>query len=433
MVWLTTAIMVLVPFQALITTWPGSNLGHLDLLRIWKELLLIPLTLGALWLVYRDKNRFIQLFRNKLILIILFYILLHIGLGLSAYLSHKVNRSALIYGMLINLRFLVFFVDCLVVASFSTWLGKNWRQILLWPALIVISFGLLQHFVLPKDFLRHFGYGPKTIPAFQTVDQKPQYARLQSTLRGPNPLGAYLVLIITTAAYFFTKKRQRSVWAVYILLTSVVLFFTYSRSAWLGATLSVLSLAYYLFSNRLWRKRLTLALACIFIIFGGLILAFRNNNTVQNTFFHTDETSTSSQSTNQVHSQALAQGLSSLAEEPFGSGPGTAGPASARNDGNVRIAENYFVQIGQEVGIIGLITFLVINSMIFKYLWQNRSQTLPKVLAASLIGLTVINLISHAWTDDTLSILWWGLAGVALSPVILNKKRNRNEIQRETT
>jgi len=36
-------------------------------------------------------------------------------------------------------------------------------------------------------------------------------------------------------------------------------------------------------------------------------------------------------------------------------------------------------------------------------------------LLASLIGLIFVNLVSHAWADDTLAYVWWGLAGIALS------------------
>jgi hypothetical protein len=35
-------------------------------------------------------------------------------------------------------------------------------------------------------------------------------------------------------------------------------------------------------------------------------------------------------------------------------------------------------------------------------------------LLASLIGISFVNLLSHAWADDTLAYLWWGLAGIAI-------------------
>jgi hypothetical protein len=49
-------------------------------------------------------------------------------------------------------------------------------------------------------------------------------------------------------------------------------------------------------------------------------------------------------------------------------------------------------------------------------LYQRIPQSrLALVLFASLIGITVVNLLSHAWTDDTLAYVWWGFAGIALA------------------
>ena len=104
-----------------------------------------------------------------------------------------------------------------------------------------------------------------------------------------------------------------------------------------------------------------------------------------------------------------------MLREPLGQGPGTAGPASFRNDNPARISENYFIQIGQEVGILGLLLFVAINIGIARELWVRRDQLLSLVLLTSLAGLTLVNLISHAWADDTLGLIFWGLAGIAIA------------------
>jgi len=213
--YIIAAILALLPFHAFFTTWLGGTFGHFDLFRIWKELLLVPVTVAAGWLLYKDPKTKGWLKKTGLLYLILGYILLHLLLGWLAFAHHRVNASALIYALLSNLRFLVFFVVCLVVSARSAWLKQHWKQLVLIPAVVVITFGLLQHFVLQPDFLRHFGYGPKTIPAYQAVDQKSAYARLQSTLRGPNPLGAYLVLIIALLTMLiYTNDKRRNWWIV---------------------------------------------------------------------------------------------------------------------------------------------------------------------------------------------------------------------------
>ncbi len=58
-----------------------------------------------------------------------------------------------------------------------------------------------------------------------------------------------------------------------------------------------------------------------------------------------------------------------------------------------KIAENYFVQVGQEVGILGLALFVWINVLLGKMLLENRDKNLMKpVLFTTLIGLTLVSI-----------------------------------------
>ena len=436
------AILVLLPFHAVLTTWLGSNFGHLDAWRIWKELLIALMVPGALYLVYRthpkkdlgwvlrDERLRDWFRRNRLIALILAYVALHLLLGGLALAGNRVNVTALIYALLINLRFLVFFVLVMAIAA-KTNLKTHWKKLLLWPALVVIIFGLLQQFVLPPDFLRHFGYGPDTIPAVQTVDEKLEYRRVQSTLRGANPLGAYLLVVITALAVLLIEARTIKKTATkippntyYLLLTTtlLVLFLTYSRSAWLGTLLSLTALGFWSLRRARVRRWAALGAVIFTVTFGATVWILRDNDRLQNTLFHSDETSQSSESSNTGRARALQTGLADVIKEPFGRGPGTAGPASVRGDQPARIAENYYLQIAQEVGLLGLALFVAINIYVASALWQRREDPLALILLASLAGLTLINILSHAWTDDTLSLIWWGLAGIALAPAIMQRK-----------
>lgn len=393
----------------------------------------MPIGLGALWLGLRDKRIRGWLKTSKLFYLILVYVLLNLVMGVVALIRHEVNDSALIYALLINLRFPIFFVICLLITAHNGWLQQHWQKILLLPALLVIVFGLLQHFVLPADALRHVGYGPDTIVAYQAVDLKQNYVRVQSTLRGPNPLGAYLILIITTVvSLFIAKKKQRVKWGTYVLAAGLVLFFTYSRSGWAGTLFAVLLVVWWGLKNPKLRRWLAVGISVFVLMGAGSIVALRHNDYVQNTLFHTDEHSSSAESSNQERKSNLKSAAKDIAREPLGRGPGTAGPASVRNNHPARIAENYYLQIGQEVGILGLIVFLAINIVVALELWRQRDK-FSLILLASLAGITIVNMLSHAWADDTLSLLWWGLAGIALGSGILNKIANKNETKTQTT
>jgi hypothetical protein len=111
--------------------------------------------------------------------------------------------------------------------------------------------------------------------------------------------------------------------------------------------------------------------------------------------------------------------------DPFGRGPGSAGPASEHNDKPARISENYFLQIGQEAGWLGLGLFAAITILVGKTLWDKREDQLAMIMLVSLIGLTFVNLLLHAWADDTLAYVWWGMAGVAVGSVVVKPKAGK--------
>lgn len=430
--WVILAILALLPFHAFFTTWLGANFGYLDLFRTWKELLTALLSAGAVVLLLRHKDlrkQFTNSFVAKLIIVYIGFTLLR---ALYGYVSGNVNLEATLYALLNDLRYFVFFVITWLVAKRSGLLLRYWQQAVVSPAVIVVVFGLLQQFVLDKNFLTHFGYGQATIPAYQAVDLKPEYARAQSTLRGPNPLGAYLSFIIVLLGGIWLKaKQQRVIYGLLIAMSFVLIFFTYSRSAWIGTVAGLTVLIILLINNQRVRKVMLLSIAVTLLITSMLVIALRNNNIVQNTFFHTDETSTSGDSSNQARASALIDNVRDAIKHPLGEGPGSAGPASFRNNAEPKIAENYYVQIAQELGWLGLVIYLLISITVAWELWLRKNDLLAAVLLASLVGITLINMVSHAWADDTLSLIWWGLAGIALSqPVIL--KANIHEKTKNT-
>lgn len=417
------AVIVLLPLHAFLTVAAGSLTGQYELVRLWKEFILLALLPLAAVLVWKTPGLWQRLRGGWLFWTIATYVVLHILLGVVSLLKGQVNYYALLYAWVVNLRFLLVFVIALALASRSGWLLSRWKQLVLWPAVLVVGFGMLQTFALPTDFLRHFGYNTETIAPFETVDEKLDYIRIQSTLRGANPLGAYLVVVLAalTVLLLLGKDRdapnsRRQLAGVTMFSAAlIVLMVTYSRSAYIGATLAVLLAVWLVLKHRRARQRLAAGLVIFALVAGSAALVFRENDRFENTFFHTDEHSTSPISSNEGRLSAMQAGMGDVASEPFGRGPGTAGPASQHNLRPERIAENYYLQLGQEVGWIGLALFLAINGLVARELWRRRESALARVLLASLAGIAFIGLLQHVWTDDTLALIWWALAGVALA------------------
>lgn len=414
---LSRVILILVPFHAFLTVWLASWLGHYTALRLWSEVLLSFCVVGMLYLLITDHKIRSHTLTRRLVWLILAYSMVTIVWGLLALNQHDVSAKALGYGLIVNLRFLIFFLVTWAVALRLGRFRSNWLRPVYIPAIIVVVFGLLQIFLLPNDFLRHFGYGPSTISVIETINHNINYVRFTSTLRGANPLGAYLVITISLVTVLLVRKGRNWWHAAFLAGALIVLFFTFSRSAWVGAGLSVITI---LFLSHLAAKtqRLAMALAgSLVVILVLLAVGFRHNTRFENFILHTQTHSTVSATSDQGHLSALKNGLRDLSHHALGDGPGTAGPASTYNNHSPRIAENYFIQIGQEVGWVGLLMFIMINVGVGYLLYLRRDDPLALSLFASLIGLTFINCLSHAWTDDTLAYVWWGLAGIAMAPL----------------
>jgi hypothetical protein len=422
---LIAVILVFVPFHALLTVWAASGLGHYRLIRLWPEFLLLVLAALALVVLLVDRKLWRKLEIRWLFWAILAYFVLTVVLGFLAIAKQQVNFLAFGDGLILNLRFLVFFLVCLIVGARTDWLRRHWRPLVLIPAALVIIFGLLQFFVLPNNVLSHVGYGAGTIRPYETVDHNQQFARLQSTLRGPNPLGAYLVVIVAALAVPLLRKRKfdkrLALEMLGLLAALFVLFYSYSRSAYVGAALTLAGGALLALRSRGARQWVLAGMVVAIILAGGSLLVFRGSPAVQDTFFHTSAASTSQISSNERHLRKLERAGGQVLRQPFGRGTGTAGPASVHNIRPARIADNYYLQIAQETGWLGLALFLIINVLVAIKLWKRRQATLARLLFISLIGISFINLLSHAWTDVTLSLIWWGLAGVALAPEIGTK------------
>lgn len=432
LVWGSGVLFVLLPFHAFLTVWGASALGHYTALRLWKEVVLLALLAAGAVLLYWDSKLRAIFFRNRLMQVIGLYALLSFVIGGVAYAAGGVNKTALADGLLLNLRFLLFFVLVWLVSHKTDALRRWWRRLLLGPAVVVVGIGLMQRFLLPYDVLKHFGYNANTIYPYETIDHKRAYLRVQSTLRGANPLGAYLVVVTSVVVQWLLAKRDKILPAAILLATIVVLFFSGSRSAMIGAAFAGLVVLYVRVSDSHWRRLLLVVTASCFVAGAAAGFALRNNDHFQNIVFHTDEHSTSSENSNEGHATLLKEGIIDVLHHPLGDGVGTAGPASVHNNHPGKIAENYFVQIAQETGWLGFALFAVIYLGVGIRLWQQRQDSLSLVLFASLIGITFVNLLSHAWTDDTLAYIWWGLAGLALAPPLKSHMKTTKQM-RETS
>jgi hypothetical protein len=181
---LVAAVLVLVPFHAFLTVWGSTLVGHYTLLRLWDDLALLLVAGAATVCLVRDAGTRAWFMESLLVRLIAAYAGLTILLGAVSLARGDVSAKALGYGLLVNLRFLAWFLSVLLVAQRAPVLGKHWVRLVLGPAAVVAVFGALQFTVLPHDFLAHFGYhAATTIAPIETINHNSHYIRVQYRVR----------------------------------------------------------------------------------------------------------------------------------------------------------------------------------------------------------------------------------------------------------
>lgn len=408
------------PFHIFFSTWIGSSFDVLSFTKGAKDALLaigavlaFTSTFNLAWLK--------QLIKDRLVQLILAYAALTFLLALIKPNDIGPEILAVVY----NTRFLLFFLYAYSLTRLfdNKHLLKRSAQIVLASGLVVLLFGIIQYTLLPNDALVHLGYIRENgvLPAF-FIDDKPDLERAMSTLRDPNSFGSYIIVIGTIAAALYKKAKKpeyKRAIIGFLLLCILCLWFSFSRSAWLGALVAAFALAF------IWQneqpdkkviKKTAILFAVIVLISGTGLLAFRNSYSVKNIVFHADE-STVLEDPNELRVRFIRESAEEIISEPMGHGPGTAGLVSIQNkkEGTV-LNENYYLQIAHEAGILGLALFLAIILVVGQRLFMLSKESLLALgLVAGFAGLAFTNLLVHIWSNEAVAYTWWGLAGLVLA------------------
>ena len=411
---LLVAIMALIVIHAPLSVFIGSKIPVLALsIKAWKE---IVMAIAALLVVLRYGQRLVRDFRrDPLIILCGLYVVLHIVLALPS----ANGGLAAIAGLMVDLRYIAYFILIYVVTRYNpryrAWL---WHTAAIGAA-VVLGF-LLAQFVLPTDFLKYLGYNETTIAPYMLVDMNPAFVRYNSTLRGPNPLGAYAIIVVSVAVawWLVRMKKLRDRWwlvlpAFYSVVGLVAAWVSYSRSALAAAAgsiglVAVLQLGCRV-SRRVWLAGIGIMIACA----AGLYL-IRGTEFFHTVIIHDNPATGAHATSNDDHAKSLSAGIMRMAQQPLGAGVGTTGSAAAYGS-TPYIIENQYVMVAHEVGWLGLVLFMVIYVLVLHGLWRQRRQWYVVGLWASGIGLAFVGIVLPVWADDTVSIVWWGLAAAVCS------------------
>jgi len=382
------------------------------LIKSWKEILLgvATLILPILLTVHKRWN----IFKEPLFLCIAAFAALNIAL-IPLFFT---GGEATLAGLLINLRFLLFFVLVYLALALYPQYTRLFIKVFVAGALVVLVFAILQLTILPNDFLKYLGYNQTTIMPYLTVDQNVSFIRINSTLRGPNPLGAYAVIMLVLLLAFWLKakrkitKREQFVIAILGVGGVLALWASYSRSAVLCFVVAVVLVLAATVGKKV-SKTVWVILAVVALAIGGSLVAFKDTAFVTNVILHENPIEGNNVNSNDGHANSLVDGTKRVIQQPLGGGIGSTGSASLLTKSPL-IIENQYLFVAHETGWLGLGLFIAISWLLLSKLWRGRKDWFVLGVFASGVALAFIGVLLPVWVDETVAITWWGLAAIAL-------------------
>ena len=393
------ATAVIAPFSQFIETQVGGK----EALRASKDILVYVALLFLFFYAKRKKSHDLKaLLGSKLNQLVVAYGALntvYIFVGSASVQS----RMA---GLLFNTRFLVWFALLqLIYVLFGENIHRNYRRIFEWIGMGLVIFALIQIFILPADFFSFLGYEYSSGLSYQTVDNDPNLPRFSATTRGPNELGAFLVIYSSWLCFKLIKNKTKEFKRLGIILASIIaLYFTYSRSAALGLVVSVALMSLNVFS----KKQILFVCVAAALLAAGTLLTINQSQTLQRIVFH-DENNSEQVDSNERRLIEFSEAIEEISDQPLGYGLGSSGPASFYGE-EPSVPDNYYLQIAIEIGVLGLTLFISIVVLLLLNLRQHDS-----VLFASGVALSVIAFFNHLWADDLIAYTWWGLVAFSIA------------------
>ncbi len=442
--WFTLGLVALLPFHAFavtVLTRAVAGPGHAPLaaIAVWKDvLLLVILVLAVIEMLPRLRS---SLRLDRLDLLVLLLCLA----ALAVTLVHRPEKAVLLLAIKYDLVPPVMFV-LLRRVPWSPWFRARLRHVLVSVGALVAALGLLT-ILLPTGAFTWLGYsdlhslyvpgGP--LAPYQQIGNS-WLRRIQSTMSGPNQLGLWLLLPLG----FLLPSLLRRTWNRSTLLATVLLglclALTFSRAAWIGAVVMAVLCLVRAFSLRKYRR---------FFVWGGtalLTIALLLTVLFPQVLFRLSST--------RGHLEKPLQAMQRIWDAPFGLGLGEAGPASNRyrdacvflrpqDDpawakaqpslcvflGTTQVqpvdrvchcpflTENWYLQLGVELGVAGLLLSLLLTFALIAALrvrWKQGADPLADAAFLAFLGVSIGALFLHAWEDAAVATTGWLLVAVAL-------------------
>jgi len=241
-----------------------------------------------------------------------------------------------------------------------------------------------------------------------------KFVRIGSTFLNPLDMGFFLVLAIGLGLGLVAANKARPWVYLGLGIAGVALIFTITRSAVLAGGVAVLlTLVPGPGRPTVQRARLTFILAAALIIAAPLAGAANLTTRSQGALTGTDTSAA-------AHSASFGDAVTSLKDHPLGQGLGT-GPAvsAARFQVQQVVAEDAYLQIGNEMGLVTMVVFIALLIAVLRRLRARDGPIPHDSLSGGAwqagVALAIGGLFLHVWVNIAVAWIWWGAAGLALN------------------
>ncbi len=473
---LALILVALLPFHALLVTvltklMTGPGHAPLSGIAIWKEGLLGVILALALVEILRSlrKNQKPKT-RNQKPMDLIDGLILAL-IALSILVSGMSGTSLGLFALGFKYDFLAPFAFLILRrVPWSATFFPRVITVLLIDAVLLSLYGFLT-LVAPQSFFTALGYsdlhslyvpgGP--LAPYQQIGGA-GIRRMQSAMSGPNQLGVWLLIPWAIAVSSITKNQKpktRNQMMFMATLVAIALLLTFSRSAWIGAfVIALLAAAQAVPKHvRMWLLASGAGIATILVLALTLLVP---------SVFLRIASSTD-------HLTRPMEAVSRMVAHPFGQGLGAAGPASNRvsdacvflddgadaswakdrpslcvfvGDTQVQpvdrscscpfLPENWYLQIGVELGFLGFLLYVGLVVVILRKLSSGiengklkmensagilRGELLPKFsilnfqfsIFLAFLGISIAALFLHAWEDAAAAWTVWMLMAITCS------------------
>lgn len=304
--------------------------------------------------------------------------------------------------------------------------GRKWLKRLVYLTIGLAALGglgaVIERFFLPHDILLRLGLeqyfaflgvpGVSSLPIQFFSAGGLGVQRAGSLYINPIELSfgmlAGLSLGVSLVMSGLWRARPVVVLAIGLMLAGLILSIV--RSALLGLAVSMILI---MLGSRLTRRVvIILTLTAVILIALGAHLGLARLAV---------QTVTLTDPSSRWRLEAWRQSLEAIVQRPWGWGLGTVGALAERfADPSVRItSENWYLQIGIELGVVGLILYLgTITLVAYRLLVYYRldrdvfRRALTFGMLAGLVGLSFVGQFLHVWGYLSLSIPFWLLMGL---------------------